>query len=346
MKSFEKGEKGGKSLLVKNFPYGTTTEDLKNLLEECGKIEKLLMPPSGVIAIAQFTDRPQAQRALKHFAYRNFRGSVLFLEQAPKHLFAATEAVPEPSHASDKNSTIQMDTSLSNPQQASTLFIRNLNFTTTTVDLVTLCGSLEGFLSARVKTKSDPRRPGETLSMGYGFVEFGSHAHAEAALKALDEYNLDGHRLTVRFAQRPLDVAEKRREENQARTSNAPKTKIIIKNLPFEATKKDVSSLFGPYGQLRSVRVPKKFDRSTRGFAFADFVTAKEAENARLALKDTHLLGRRLVLEFAVEDSVDPEAEIQAIEKKVGEQTETINLRKKIGPGRKRFNADGQDDIA
>ena len=37
----------------------------------------------------------------------------------------------------------------------------------------------------------------------------------------------------------------------------------------------------------------------TRGFAFLDFVSRHEAENAYSALRHTHLLGRHLVLEWA-----------------------------------------------
>jgi multiple RNA-binding domain-containing protein 1 len=86
--------------------------------------------------------------------------------------------------------------------------------------------------------------------------------------------------------------------------------------------------------------VPKKFDNSARGFAFAEFVTAREAENAIEALKDTHLLGRRLVIEFAAEDAVDAEEEIEKMQKKVGKQVNKVALQNLTGGGRKRFNVD------
>ena len=91
------------------------------------------------------------------------------------------------------------------------------------------------------------------------------------------------------------------------------------------------------------MRVPKKFDHSTRGFAFADFVTAREAENALEALKDTHLLGRRLVLEFAASDPVDAEEQIEKMQKKVGSQVNKVALQKLTGGGRKKFNIEGDD---
>jgi len=53
------------------------------------------------------------------------------------------------------------------------------------------------------------------------------------------------------------------------------------------------------HGQLKSVRLPKKFNSGSRGFAFLKFTSHKEAENAMAALKHTHLLGRHVVLEWA-----------------------------------------------
>jgi len=180
--------------------------------------------------------------------------------------------------------------------------------------------------------------------MGFGFVEFKSKADAHAAIKVMDGHDLDGHKLVIKAAHKGMDAAEERRKEDTARKVAGKRTKIIIKNLPFEATKKDVRALFGSYGQLRSVRVPKKFDHSTRGFAFADFITAREAENALEALKNTHLLGRRLVLEFASGDSIDAEEEIAKMEKKVGSQVNKVALHNLTGGGRKKFNIEGNDE--
>jgi multiple RNA-binding domain-containing protein 1 len=95
---------------------------------------------------------------------------------------------------------------------------------------------------------------------------------------------------------------------------------------------------FSAHGQLKSVRLPKRFDRRSRGFAFLEFVTRHEAENAYNALKHTHLLGRHLVLEWAEEG----EANIDELRRKAG-----------VGfgdgsdmPGRKRklvLDEDGED---
>lgn len=69
------------------------------------------------------------------------------------------------------------------------------------------------------------------------------------------------------------------------------------------------------HGQLKSVRLPKKFDHRSRGFAFLEFLTRHEAENAYAALKHTHLLGRHLVLQWAEEDA---NVDIDELRKKAG----------------------------
>lgn len=72
--------------------------------------------------------------------------------------------------------------------------------------------------------------------------------------------------------------------------------------------------------------MPKKFGGSARGFAFAEFVTAREAENAMDSLKDTHLLGRRLVLEYAAQDAANAEEEIERMTQKASKQTNMVAL--------------------
>jgi len=62
-----------------------------------------------------------------------------------------------------------------------------------------------------------------------------------------------------------------------------------------------LQQLFSPFGQIKSLRLPKKADHSHRGFAFIEFITKQEAENAFNALSSSHLYGRHLVLEQARE---------------------------------------------
>lgn len=348
--AFKERERGNTAILVKNFSYGVKTDDLRKLFEPFGQLTRLLMPPSGTIAIVEFARPDEAQKAFKGLAYRKLGDSILFLEKAPKNLFDASVAPQKPiveTKAISQGFSTADTFAAEEPEEAiatATLFVKNLNFDTTNARFVEVFQPLDGFVSARIKTKPDPKRPGQTLSMGFGFVDFRTKDQAQAALAAMNGYKLDQHALVVRSSHKGMDAAEERRREDTAKKIAARRTKIIIKNLPFQATKKDVRSLFGAYGQLRSVRVPKKFDRSARGFGFADFVSAREAENAMDALKNTHLLGRKLVLEFANEEAIDAEQEIQQIEKKVGEQMDRMKLQKLTGAGRKKFTVGVQDE--
>lgn len=352
LEAFKKKERGDTAILVKNFSYGTKSEELKKLFEPHGRIKKLLMPPSGTIAIVEYDQSDHARSAFGSLAYRKFKDSILYLEKAPKNLFQGVHSLPDsrldesakPQGAKPSVTELLESKDPSESANMSTLFVRNLNFSTTTDRLRKVFQSLEGLMSAKVKTKPDPKKPGQLLSMGFGFLEFRNKSNAQAALAAMDGYRLDGHELLIRMSHKAIDAAEERRKEDQAKRIAGRKTKIIIKNLPFEASKKDVRSLFGSYGQLRSVRVPKRFDSSTRGFAFADFVTVREAENAMDALRDTHLLGRRLVLDFAAEDAVDPEQEIEKMQQKVGKQADKVALQRLAGSGRKKFHVEGGDE--
>ncbi|WJX93131.1 hypothetical protein P8452_74696 [Trifolium repens] len=77
-------------------------------------------------------------------------------------------------------------------------------------------------------------------------------------------------------------------------------TKLLVKNVAFEATKKDLRQLFSPFGQIKHLKLPMKFG-NYRGFAFVEYVTQQEAQNALTALSSTHLYGRLLNIERANE---------------------------------------------
>ncbi|CAL1696264.1 unnamed protein product [Somion occarium] len=304
------------TLLVKNIPYGTTAEQIRELFEPHGELRRVLVPPAGTMAVVEFADEDDGRKAFKAVAYRRMGNSIIYLEKGPVGMFAPVEESPaEPVTATAiKPVTIPDQEAIAQGEEPSlasgtTLFVKNLSFSTTSERLTQVFRNLPSFAFARVQTKPDPKRPGGRLSMGYGFVGFKDADAARKALKSMHGYALDGHALVVKFAGRGA-------EEDTAADAK-PKsttTKMIVKNVPFEATKKDIRELFGSHGQLKSVRLPKKFDHRSRGFAFLEFLTRHEAENAYAALKHTHLLGRHLVLEWADE----AEQDIEELRKKAG----------------------------
>lgn len=345
LNSFKSTQRGDTVILVKGFAYGTSPQELRELFEQHGQVLKVLMPPTGTIAIVQFAHANEGKQAFARLAYRRFKDSILFLEKGPKVLFTEQEQSDKASGEANKEkvSASELLDRTENPEpETSTLFIKGLNFSTRTPDLVECFGKLDGFRSANVKTKTDATRG--VLSMGFGFIEMTTKEAAEAARKSMDGYELQGHKLQVRLSHRGHDAAEEQRRADNAKKLANQHSKVLIKNVPFQATKKDMRTLFSSYGQLRAVRLPKNMNSRSRGYAFVEFTSPSEAQNAVAALQDTHLLGRRLVIQYAEADTIDPEMEIEKMQKKVAGQVNKVRLQQLTGQDRKRITLEGEDE--
>jgi multiple RNA-binding domain-containing protein 1 len=61
-----------------------------------------------------------------------------------------------------------------------------------------------GTCHAYVAKKKDPKRPGQLLSMGYGFVEYSSLKLLNEALKQLQHSELQGHQLELKRSERTM----------------------------------------------------------------------------------------------------------------------------------------------
>ncbi|CCE63029.1 hypothetical protein TPHA_0D03960 [Tetrapisispora phaffii CBS 4417] len=347
-------------ILVKNFPFGTTVEELSDLFLPFGKIDRFLMPPAGTIAIIQYRDVTSARAAFRSLAYKRFKSGIIYLEKGPSNCFTrdanATDGVESSTPKEEEVKEIKpsigdmMEVKTSNnEEQDSTdnvvdgptvsIFIKNLNFSTTSQQLSQQFKNFNGFIVAQVKTKSDPKIEGKILSMGFGFAEFKTKEQALAAISAMDGSVIDGHKIQIKLSHRQGTASKSNVSQRK------PSGKIIVKNLPFEATRKDVFELFSSFGQLKSVRVPKKFDKSARGFAFVEFLLPKEAENAMDQLQGVHLLGRRLVIQYAQAEAVDAEEEISRMTKKARKQMATREYGSlKSSGGRKKLEMDDGDD--
>ncbi|CAE6484494.1 unnamed protein product [Rhizoctonia solani] len=310
LESFKSRAKSDTIILVKNIPYGTTADSLRDMFSPFGNLSRILLPPSGTIGIVEFVHAADASKAFKAIAYRRIKDSIIYLERGPEGMFSQPpNDKPGPKHPSVASAVEPVsvaDSAVDDSEipPGATLFIKNLAFATTDETLNSAFRSLPGFAFARIQTKPDPKRPGARLSMGFGFVGFRSVELAQKALSGMQDAVVDGHALQVKFAKRgEVD----HRGGAVASVGASKTTKMIVKNLPFEATKKDVRELFSAYGQLKSVRVPRKFNSQTRGFGFLDFISRREAENAFTALQNTHLLGRHLVLQWAEDGAADIE---------------------------------------
>lgn len=143
--------------------------------------------------------------------------------------------------------------------------------------------------------------------MGYGFVEYKKRSDALNALKKLQNSSVEGHNLELKMSHRTKNDKVSKRKSASLTKQNT--SKILVRNVPFEASKKEIKELFGTFGEIKTLRLPQKMSGTGthRGFAFVDFLTKQDAKRAFESLcSSTHLYGRRLVLEWAEdEDSVD-----------------------------------------
>ncbi|CAO2816369.1 unnamed protein product [Amaranthus hypochondriacus] len=302
----ESTPKGGKRsnhvLLVKNLPFCSTEGELSKMFGRFGSIDKIILPPTKTLALVIFLEPTEARVAFNSLRYSRYRDSMLYLEWAPNNIFDQ-DSIP------NEDLTVNMgaqhrefmkavvDKQFEGITQVEifesrTLYVTNLNFSTTDECLGKHIkeNMQEGkIISVRIVKR---QKKGKTVSAGYGFVEFDSVETADTACKALQGTVLDKHALNFQHHH----TTEKKVLE-KAETDRSL-TKLKVGNVAFEATEKDLRQLFSPFGQVKSLRLPKR-PGGHRGFAFVEYVTKQEAEKALKALSSTHLYGRHLVLERA-----------------------------------------------
>lgn len=299
-------------LLVKNLPANTNPEDLREVFSKHGALGRVLMPPSGVTAIVEYLDPTEAKLGFRNLAYTKFQHVPLYLEWAPMEVFRKPAVrenkkqedseMPEKENGADEESSGESEEEDAGPELDSTLFVKNLNFGTTEEGLrqkFKKCGVIR---AVSVAKKKDMKNPGKYLSMGYGFVEFQKKESAMKALKELQHTDLDGHMVELKLSNRTTLGTQKVSAKKKQKVKKQKTTKILVRNIPFEAKKQEIYELFKVFGELKFVRLPKKLGGtgSHRGFGFVDFLTRQDAKRAFDALcHSTHLYGRRLVLEWA-----------------------------------------------
>ncbi|XP_010914288.1 multiple RNA-binding domain-containing protein 1 isoform X2 [Elaeis guineensis] len=295
-------------ILVKNLPYSSCEADLVNMFGKFGSLDKIILPPTRALALVIFLEAAEARAAFKGLAYKRYKDAPLYLEWAPAEILS-----PNPTSESEQQKHVVGEQNVKKvlleqsveglPEEdidpdrveSRSLFVKNLNFKTSDESLKKHFGDNMKNGSIRSGKVKKHIKNGKNVSMGFGFIEFDSVETATNVCKDLQGTVLDGHALILQLCHAKKDGQVLKKDEKD-RSS----TKLLVRNVAFEATEKDLRQLFSPFGQIRSLRLPMKFG-SHRGFAFVEYVTKQEAQNALKALSSTHLYGRHLVLEKAKE---------------------------------------------
>uniref|UniRef100_A0A665X1U2 Probable RNA-binding protein 19 n=1 Tax=Echeneis naucrates TaxID=173247 RepID=A0A665X1U2_ECHNA len=314
-------ERSKTEILVKNLPAGVAVSELEELFSPHGSLGRVLLPPSGLTAIIEFLEPTEAKRAFTRLAYSKFHHVPLYLEWAPVGVFVS--AKPEPGSPTKREVEVEVEEEEEDEEEeeesapGSTLFIKNLNFSTTEEKLqetFSKCGKIK---SCSISKKKD--KTGKMLSMGYGFVQYQTADAAQKALRQLQRCTVDDHALELKISERAISnkkmfLTSRKKKQIEKKQKGS---KILVRNVPFQATVREIRELFCTFGELKTVRLPKKAAGSGnhRGFGFIDFLTKQDAKKAFTALcHSTHLYGRRLVLEWA-----DAEETVESLRRKTAE---------------------------
>ncbi|XP_068158437.1 probable RNA-binding protein 19 [Drosophila tropicalis] len=323
-------QKRSKTVIVaKNLPAGTEVSELTPVFSRFGPIGRIVLPPSGVTALIEYCDASEARQAFKKLAYSKFKDAPLFLEWAPDETFTVSlngEAIipksepksePEPEPAKEKAKTEPVaEDANDEPEPETTIFLRNLNFKTVQETVLEHFRHLGTIHTVEIAKRPDPQNPRQFTSLGYGFIQFKKHSVAENALKNMQMTTIDGNSVELKRSDRVLKTQEqessRRRQGSQKKQTG---TKILVRNIPFQAQYREVRDIFKAFGELTSLRIPKKMapgEDAHRGFGFVDYVTKADAKRAFDALgASTHLYGRRLVLEWATHEEHDDVEELR-----------------------------------
>lgn len=161
-------------ILAKNLPAFTKIEEIRDMFAKHGELHRVVLPPSGVTAVVEFYEPTEARAAFRKLAYTKFHGTPLYLEWAPDGTFKdkpgqkapkveeISAIVKEEDEEEETASKVESEPTPIEPEANSTIFVKNLNFDTTDVALRDHFSKIGQIFSAKIATKKDMKRQGET----------------------------------------------------------------------------------------------------------------------------------------------------------------------------------------
>jgi len=244
-------------ILVKNLPAQTKSSEIREMFAKHGELARIVMPPAGITALVEFLEPSEARKAFHALAYKKYKHLPLYLEWAPDNSFtrpaSETDMIKSKSterrkeltdstkeakkEITEENENMHTKEDDEPPEPDTTLFVKNINFSTTeeqlrdvskiiifkiviffritfSVFLVYKCddaflrfqyfGKCGPLHYVTIATKKDPENPANKLSMGYGFVRYKRKHDADRALKTLQMSVLDGKSLELKRSERTL----------------------------------------------------------------------------------------------------------------------------------------------
>ncbi|KAG0262091.1 RNA recognition motif-containing protein [Actinomortierella ambigua] len=140
----------------------------------------------------------------------------------------------------------------------------------------------------------------DKVDEGTAHIIYGSAQLANQAVKQLDGHIFKGGALHATMLATP---------------SVYKRCRLIVRNLPWKLRETELKELFGKYGVVQDVHLPRKYDGGPlRGFGFVQMVSLDEAEKAITNLNGTEHHGRAIAVDWALSKDRFEEAEANASE--------------------------------
>lgn len=278
-------------ILCKNLPGDVDISEISQQFEQYGAVLRCIQPCPG-FAIVEMGAPQDARKAFNMLAFKRV-GKLkvpMFLEFAMMQN-TVDQIKDDDSQTQQKNQDHEGTSTAPLPKREAptTVYIKNISFSTTPDRVYAIIKDLPKNASCRLVLHAHGHK-------GYGFAEFLTKAAAQEAIDKISNITLDGHKWSASLARgNDGEIAQHAAEAGAT-------TKLIIKNLAFQANGKELKQLVSQFGRVVSFRAPRKLDGRLRGFAFVQYATEKEAEVALNRIKLTHFYGRHLVPEFTTED--------------------------------------------
>ncbi len=332
--SKEKSRRSTRTIMVKNLPNDAVEDEVSGLFLRHGVLTSFLLPDSKTVAVVQFSESSEARSAFRALAYRRYKHVPLYLEWLPDSVIDSSKATATQKVPMGKTNTNAMvkaaleDTADDNADNTTSsveqtcVYVKNLNFNTTEDSLRMHLRTLGIQADYDVRAISLPKNNyNSNQNSGFGFIEFLTQGRAKGAIKALHGSTIEGHVLEAKLSGKKLSSTSNATEMNAKDAAIAKKLenhKLLVRNVAFQATEKEIRALFENFGVVKRVRIPKKAGGNHRGFAFVDFTSPAEALSAKTSLASTHFYGRHLVIEWASEELTGNE-DIAAMRKRVAD---------------------------
>ena len=130
-------------------------------------------------------------------------------------------------------------------------------------------------------------------SLCYAYVNYSNAENAELSIEKLN---------TTKLGNAFIRVCAVERDPSARR---AGKGNIVVRNLPDGCENPDLKDLFGGFGRITSMRVPRKADGAIMGYAFVNYESVTSSEQAIKDRNGTEVNGKIITVEHYRSDYSD-----------------------------------------